>query len=69
MQKFLRRKAILDRFGISNSSLYAWIQAGKFPAPIKLVEGGAASVWLASEIEKFEEARIAAAQSSQEKAI
>ena len=58
VQKFFRRKAILERYGVSNSTLYAWIQSGKFPAPIKLVPGGAASVWLAADIEAFEQQRI-----------
>lgn len=58
MQELLRRKELLRRLKISNTTLYAWINAGTFPRPI---EGGSANVvyWLAAEVEKWDQDRIA----------
>jgi prophage regulatory protein len=45
----LRRQQVLDKFKISNSTLYSWIAAGKFPAPIEA--GPNTKVWLSHEID------------------
>jgi prophage regulatory protein len=36
LPRFLRRRAILARYSISNSTLYAWMAAGTFPRPVLL---------------------------------
>jgi prophage regulatory protein len=59
MSRFLRRKEVLARYGITNSTLYRWIEEGRFPAPVKLVEGGKASGWILEELEARERANIA----------
>lgn len=58
MQEVLRRKELLQRLKISNTTLYAWIAAGHFPRPI---EGGSSNVsyWLASEVDAWLEQRVA----------
>jgi prophage regulatory protein len=47
--RVLRRKQVLDKLKISSATLYSWIQAGCFPAPIKL--GPNSRAWLESEID------------------
>jgi len=53
--RFLRLPEVLDRVGVSKSTLYAWIRAGLFPKPVPL---GTLSVWVESEIEDWMAARI-----------
>lgn len=45
---FLRLSDVTRRVGLSKSYIYAAIQAGKFPAPVKI--GGKASRWRESAI-------------------
>jgi prophage regulatory protein len=47
--RVLRRKQVLDLFQISASTLYNWISAGRFPAPIAV--GDNTKVWLVDEVE------------------
>jgi prophage regulatory protein len=47
--RVLRRKEVLDKFRISASTLYAWINAGQFPGPIEA--GPNTKVWLEDEID------------------
>jgi len=44
--RFLKIRAVLDRVGIARSTVYAYMEIGCFPTPIKI---GRASFW--SEIE------------------
>ncbi len=44
--RFLKIQAVLDRVGIARSTVYAYMETGNFPTPIKI---GRASFW--SEIE------------------
>ena len=60
MSRFVRRKEVLARYGITNSTLYRWIEEGRFPAPVKLVEGAKASGWPLEELEARDRATIAA---------
>jgi prophage regulatory protein len=46
--------------GWSRSSLYAKIDAGKFPAPVKLDPDGRAVAWLEGDVLEYQQARIAA---------
>lgn len=52
MSRFLRRKDVLARYGITNATLYRWIEAGHFPKPVKLVPGGRISGWPQEEVEE-----------------
>ena len=54
----LRRRQVEARVGLRRSTLYQRIAEGTFPAPVRL---GARSVgWLAHEVERWLEARVAA---------
>ncbi len=46
--RFIKLKEVMAICGKSRSSLYAAIQKGEFPAPVKV--GGRASAWIRSEI-------------------
>ncbi len=59
MSRYLRRKEILARYTITNSTLYRWIEEKRFPAPVKLVEGGKACGWPIEEVEAHERTNIA----------
>lgn len=48
MPRLIRRKELLSRLGISESSLYEQIAAGQFPKPIPI--GPKAVAWLESEV-------------------
>ena len=58
-QRFLRLPAVQQRVPYSRSSIYSMVAAGSFPAPHRL--GARAVAWLEAEVEKWVEARIAAA--------
>lgn len=45
----LRLPEVIERVGLSRSSVYSYIQLGMFPEPVKL--GKRASGWLAEEID------------------
>lgn len=50
-----RRKEVLSRTGLSNSTLYYFIEQGEFPKPVKL---GKRSVgWKKSDIDKWIDSR------------
>ncbi len=55
----LRLPAVKARIGLSRSSIYAAIAAGKFPRPIQL--GDRAIGWLEADIEAWVATRIAQA--------
>ena len=56
-KRIIRNRQVRDKVGWSNTTLYAKIREGIFPAPIKL---GANSVgWLEHEVEAFIDERIA----------
>ncbi|WP_240352183.1 helix-turn-helix transcriptional regulator [Chromobacterium alkanivorans] len=50
--RFLRCATVLDRCGISKTTMYDWIAGGGFPAPIPL--GGKSVAWLESEIDAWQ---------------
>ena len=60
LQAILRRKQVEATTGLSRSSLYAMVNDGKFPKPIKL--GKRASGWLQSEVQDFIQARVTASR-------
>lgn len=53
---FLRLIHVRARTGLSRSTLYARMAAGKFPTPIPL--GGRAVGWLESEVEAYLEGLV-----------
>jgi len=55
--RLLRRREVLARVGLSQTSMYEQIAAGQFPAPIPI--GQKAVAWLESEISEWVELRIA----------
>ena len=54
MSKILTHKAVLERVGKDRSTVYRWVKAGKFPAPVE-VQGGIG--FYESEIEEWESSR------------
>lgn len=57
VERLLRLPQVKDRVGYkSDSQIYALIQAGKFPPPIKI--GSRASAWVESEINSWLAERI-----------
>lgn len=65
-KKFLRRREVADRYGIAVVTLDKWVQAKKFPKPIRLVEGGQAIGWPIDVLEAHDATRIAASQEQQQ---
>ena len=63
--RILRIKKVNERTGLSRSTLYLLIKAGKFPAPIAL--GARAVGWLSSDVEAWIESRIAASHTANRK--
>lgn len=59
--QFYRLHHLKQSLGVSGSSIWAWVKAGKFPKPIKLSEN--CTAWNAAEIERWASERIAASQS------
>jgi prophage regulatory protein len=55
--KLLKSTDITSNYGLSRSHMYALIQKGEFPKPIKLSERS--SAWLESEVREWVESRIA----------
>jgi len=60
MNKLLRLPKVIDRTGLSKSSIYAFILAGTFPKPISL--GERAVAWQESDISDWIEKRITASK-------
>jgi len=56
--RFLRRRDVEQRTGLGASTIYMYMDQGKFPRPIQL--GGKASVaWLEHEVEAWMQEQIA----------
>ena len=58
MDRIMRRPAVEAQTGLSRSTLYDQMRAGKFPRPVPL--GDKAVGWLESDIAKWIEERVAA---------
>lgn len=54
-EKTLRRSEIEARFGVSRSTIYAWMSSGDFPRPVRL--GRRAVGWLERDIDAWLKAR------------
>lgn len=58
--QILRRKDVEAAIGLRRSQLYAMIQRGEFPKPVKLGSGPTGAVgWVRSEIDEWLNQRIA----------
>ena len=53
--KLLRRPEVEARTGLSRSTIYAWLQRGEFPKPVKL--GTRLVAWRESDIAAWLESR------------
>ena len=58
--QFYRLPHLKQRLGVSGSSIWAWVKAGKFPQPIKLSEN--CTAWSAVDVERWVAERIAVSQ-------
>ncbi len=58
IERIMRRPAVEAQTGLSRSTLYDQMRAGKFPRPVPL--GDKAVGWLESDIAKWIEERVAA---------
>jgi len=56
LDRFMRRPEVEQTIGLSTSTLYEMMAAGKFPKPIKM---GAASRWSAREVAEWQLQKVA----------
>ncbi len=56
VERFFRRRQVLEMFGISNSTLYFWIKKEKFPAAVPL--GDKIVGWRESDLIVWQRARM-----------
>ena len=61
-EQFFRRAEVIKLTGLSRSAIYAAMQAGTFPRPIRI--GKLAVAWRAADIEAWQAARIACSKSA-----
>jgi len=66
MTTFLRLPTVIKRTGLKRSSIYAFMQAGKFPVQIPL--GERAVGWKESDVDQWIEDRIKDAENTREAA-
>jgi len=50
-RRILRLPNVLDRTGLSRSTVYQWVSEGRFPKPVSL--GARAVGWVESDIEEW----------------
>ena len=55
--RFLRLPEVLERTGLSRSTIYVRLAAGRFPRPVAL--GGRAVGWIEAEVDEWVRERIA----------
>ena len=56
-RRLIRLPAVMDRTGLSKSTIYARAADGSFPRPVPL--GNSLSAWVEDEVSAWVEARIA----------
>jgi prophage regulatory protein len=64
--RLLRLQQVIDRTGMSRSTLYTWVAQGRMPAPVCISDR--TTGWVEQEIEDFVRSRIAAARTPSPKA-
>lgn len=52
-QKILRLRDVVERTGLSRSSIYLKASQGQFPSPFKLGVGARASGWLEAQVDDW----------------
>jgi prophage regulatory protein len=57
-ERLIRIKEVIERTGLSRSTIYARAQAGEFPKPVPL--GNSLSAWVESEVQEWIANRIRA---------
>ncbi len=55
--RFLRLPEVMERTGLSRSTIYVRVAAGRFPRPVAL--GGRAVGWIEAEVDEWVRERIA----------
>ncbi|HEY1208584.1 MAG TPA: AlpA family transcriptional regulator [Terracidiphilus sp.] len=50
-RRILRLPNVLDRTGLSRSTVYQWVSEGRFPKPVSL--GARAVGWVESDVEEW----------------
>lgn len=60
MSLFLKLNEVEERVCLKRSAIYSMIQAGDFPAPIKLMPGR--SAWLVDDVDAWVKSRIEASR-------
>jgi predicted DNA-binding transcriptional regulator AlpA len=62
---FVRASQIAQEIGITEQTLYRWVEAGKFPAPLRL--GLRKYVWLRKSVDVyFDEKQLEAAEANKD---
>ncbi|QIW10594.1 AlpA family transcriptional regulator [Francisella sp. LA112445] len=56
--KAMKIKEVIDRVGLSKSTIYRLAKANQFPRPIKLAENS--SAWIKSEVDAWLQSKIEA---------
>jgi prophage regulatory protein len=59
MTKFLRLPAVIDRTGLSRSTIYEMVERGDFPRPVKI--GARAIAWPIERLEDWMAEKVEAA--------
>jgi len=57
MDRFIRRRTVEDRTGLSRSTIYQMMKEGRFPKPVRI--GGRAVAWPETEVDAWIDARLA----------
>ena len=60
--RILRRKQVEAQIGLSRSTLYDYIRAGRFPPPVRV--GDRAVGWVASEVDAWLAAKVERSRSN-----
>ena len=62
MVKIIRVPTVLERIGVSRSTLYQWVSEGKFPRSVPI--GDRAVGWLESDVDAWIERKAAEAETA-----
>ena len=58
-ETLIRLPEVMNRTGMSRSSIYLAMRNGTFPRPVKLIPGGTAVAWRESDIQAWIDERTA----------
>ena len=51
--RIIRMRDLIEKVGYAESTIYALVKNGKFPAPFKLTPGGRANGWFEHTIDEY----------------